>query len=131
MVEIDRFKFEDKDFDFPIYNKNPYIPKWGWVVLFVTFLIGTLLSLSSNILFTILGCIVYIVPVLYFLKWDYNSIFKRPSSKDILLVVALFIGYFVYAILMGMILKQFGIVSSETVAPESVTVMIILIGFNI
>ena len=29
MTEIDRFKFEDDGFDFPFYNKNPYIPKWG------------------------------------------------------------------------------------------------------
>jgi len=123
MVEIDRFKFEDKDFDFPIYNKNPYIPKWGWVVLFVTFLIGTLLSLSSNILFTILGCIVYIVPVLYFLKWDYKAIFRKPSRRDILLAVALFIGYFVYAMVMEAILKQFGIVSNGPISQESVTVM--------
>lgn len=29
MSNIDWFKFEDKDIDFPFYKKNPYIPKWG------------------------------------------------------------------------------------------------------
>lgn len=123
MAEIDRFKFEDKEYDFPFYNKNPYIPKWGWIVLFITFLIGFLLSLSSNIIMAILCCIVYIVPVLYFLKWDYNAIFRKPSRREILLAVALFIGYFIYAFVMEAILKQFGIVSSGPINPESVTVM--------
>ena len=26
MTALDRFKFEDGDFDFPFYNKNPHIP---------------------------------------------------------------------------------------------------------
>lgn len=66
MVEIDRFKFEDKDYDFPVYNKNPYIPKWGWVVLFVTFLIGTLLSLSSNFFYNIRLYSVYCSSIIFF-----------------------------------------------------------------
>ena len=40
MAETDWFRFEDKDYDFPFYNKNPYIPKWGWIVLFFIFPIG-------------------------------------------------------------------------------------------
>ena len=93
MVEIDWFKFEDRDYDFPFYNKNPYIPKWGWIVLFLVFFIGFFLSISDKVYFAILGCIVFIVPVLYFLKWDYKAILRIPSSRDLLLVVALFVGY--------------------------------------
>ena len=55
MTETDWFKFEDKDYDFPFYKKNPYIPKWGWVVLFLAFLIGFFLSVSVKIHFSILG----------------------------------------------------------------------------
>ncbi len=125
MAETDWFKFEDKDYDFPFYNKNPYIPKWGWIVLFFVFLIGFILSISDKIHFAILGCVVLIVPVLYFLKWDYNAIFRIPSRRDVILVVALFAGYMVYSIAMGAILDQFGIVSSGTVNPESFNVMTI------
>ena len=124
MAVIDRFKFEDEGYDFPFYNKNPYIPKWGWVVLFVAFIVGTVLAvITEKLPLIILGCIVFIVPVLYFLKWDYKAIFRMPSRKDFLLIVALFVGYIVYGMVMGMILKQFGIVSPGTMDSESVTVM--------
>ena len=123
MVEIDWFKFEDRDYDFPFYNKNPYIPKWGWIVLFLVFFIGFFLSISDKVYFAILGCIVFIVPVLYFLKWDYKAILRIPSSRDLLLVVALFVGYMIYAIVIGAVLDQVGIVSSGTVDPGSLGVM--------
>ncbi|WP_407423539.1 type II CAAX prenyl endopeptidase Rce1 family protein [Methanobrevibacter sp.] len=124
MTVIDRFKFEDEGYDFPFYNKNPYIPKWGWVVLFVAFIVGTVLAvITQKLPFIILGCIVFIVPVLYFLKWDYKAIFRMPSRKDFVLIVALFVGYIVYGMVMEMILKQFGIVSPGTMGSESVTIM--------
>lgn len=119
MTETDRFKFEDKNYDFPFYNKNPHIPKWGWIVLFLAFLIGTLLSISTKTHFTILGCIILIVPVLYFLKWDYKAIFRMPSRRDIVLIIALFAGYIIYSIIMDTLLSQFGIVSGGTVDPHS------------
>jgi len=124
MAVIDRFKFEDECYDFPFYNKNPYIPKWGWVVLFVAFIVGTVLAvITEKLPLIILGCIVFIVPVLYFLKWDYKAIFRMPSRKDFVLIVALFVGYIVYGMVMEMILKQFGIVSPGTMGSESVTIM--------
>ena len=123
MAETDRFKFEDKDYDFPFYNKNPYIPKWGWVVLFFAFIIGFILSISPKLHFAIFGCVLLIVPVLYFLKWDYNAIFRMPSLRNIVLVVALFAGYLIYAFAMDIILSQFGIVTSGTVDPEAIDVM--------
>ena len=127
MAVIDRFKFEDEGYDFPFYNKNPYIPKWGWVVLFVAFIIGTVLAvITEKLPLIILGCIVFIVPVLYFLKWDYKAIFRVPSRKNLVLIVALFVGYIVYALIMEMILKQFGIVSSGPMDSNSITVMTLI-----
>ena len=127
MTVINRFKFEDEGYDFPFYNKNPYIPKWGWVVLFVAFIAGTLLAvISENLPLIILGCIVFIVPVLYFLKWDYKAIFRMPSRKDLVLIVALFVGYIVYGMVMDIILKQFGIVSPGTMGSEPITVMTLI-----
>ena len=124
MTVIDRFKFEDEGYDFPFYNKNPYIPKWGWVVLFAAFIVGTVLAvITQKLPLIILGCIVFIVPVLYFLKWDYKVIFRMPSRKDLVLIVALFVGYIVYGMVMEMILKQFGIVSPGTMGSEPVTIM--------
>lgn len=126
MTEIDRFKFEDDGYDFPFYNKNPYIPKWGWIVLFFTFILGMVLSISSHLPVSILCCVVFIVPVLYFLKWDYRAIFRMPSRKEILLAVALFVGYMIYATIMEVILGQFGIVSSGTVDVNSIDAMTLI-----
>lgn len=122
MTVTDRFRFEDKGYDFPFYNKNPHIPKWGWIVLFFAFIIGFIFTISSKIHFAILSCVVLVVPVLYFLKWDYKAIFRMPSRRDILLAVALFAGYMVYAFVVDLILAQFGIVSSGLIDPASVTV---------
>lgn len=132
MAALDRFKFEDGDFDFPFYNKNPHIPKWGWVVLFIVWFMGFFLAVSDKLHFALMGCIVLIVPVLYFLKWDYKAIFRKPSRRDLLLVVALFAGYMIYSLAIGMVLEQIGIVSSGTVDPTSVGAMILVITvFNV
>ena len=84
------------------------------------------MSISDKVYFAILGCIVFIVPVLYFLKWDYKAILRIPSSRDLLLVVALFVGYMIYAIVIGAVLDQVGIVSSGTVDPGSLGVMTLI-----
>ena len=126
MVEIDWFKFEDKDYDFPFYDKNPYVPKWGWIVLFFVFLVGSVLTISEKLSAAILCCIVFIVPVLYFLNWDYKAIFRKPSGRDILLAVALFVGYMIFAMIMSTILEQVGIVGGGLVEEGSVTIMTII-----
>lgn len=95
--------------DFPFYKKNPHVPKWGWVVLFILIFIGLFLSVGSKIYFSILSCIIVVVPVLYFLKWDYNAIFQKLSRKDVALAFVLCIGYIIYATLMGDFLHYFGI----------------------
>ncbi|RAP43402.1 MAG: hypothetical protein BZ135_09385, partial [Methanosphaera sp. rholeuAM6] len=97
--------------------------KWGWIVLFFAFFIGFFLAVSDKIHFALLGCIVLIVPVLYFLKWDYKAIFRMPSRRDIVLIVALFAGYMIYSFAIDPILSLFGIVSSGTVDPASISVM--------
>ncbi len=126
MSEIDWFRFENKDRDFPFYNKNPYIPKWGWIILFFAFIIGGILVMSNKVEISILSCIVFIIPVLYFLKWDYKAIFQKPSLRDIGLAVALFIGYIIYSIILSTALEPFGIVSSGLIEKESVTVITVI-----
>ena len=126
METIDRFKIEDKELDFPFYRKNPHIPKWGWIALFFTLIIGLILTMSTKLPIAILSCIVLIVPVLYFLKWDYKAIFQKPKLKDIGLAVALFAGYILYSLLMSILLEQLGIVSSGLIEEGSVTIMTII-----
>ena len=93
---------------------------------------GFFLAISDKLHFALMGCIVLIVPVLYFLKWDYKAIFRKPSRRDLLLVVALFAGYMIYSLAIGMVLEQIGIVSSGTVDPTSVGAMkLVITVFNV
>lgn len=126
METVDWFKFEDNDRDFPFYKKNPHIPKWGWIVLFIALVMGLILMMSPHLHIAILSCIVLIVPVLYFLKWDYKAIFQKPKPKDVALAVALFLGYIVYALAMSTLLEHFGIMGGELIEENSITVMTLI-----
>lgn len=123
MSNIDWFRFENKDLDFPFYKRNPHIPKWGWIVLFFALFFGLIFTSSSNLLVDILGCAILIVPVLYFLKWDYKAIFQNPRLKDVGLAVALFVGYIVYSIVVSMLLENFGIIGGNLVEPSAINFM--------
>ena len=112
MSNIDWFRFENKDLDFPIYKKNPPVSKSGWVVLFIALFVGYFFIAGTSIFSGIIACVVLIVPVLYYLKWDYKAIFQKPSAKDVALAVALFVGYMVYSIVLGAIISNFGLVSA-------------------
>lgn len=105
MSGVDWFKFENKNLDFPIYKKNPYVSKSGWIVLFIALLVGYLFTGESDVVSGILACIVLIVPVLYFLKWDYKAIFQILSARDVALAVELFVGYMVYSFVLSIILS--------------------------
>ena len=122
MTEISWFKFENKDLDFPFYRKNPHIPSGGWIVLLIAMLFGMILMGSSRIYIVIPSTVVIIVPVLYFLKWDYKAIFQKPSLRDVGLAVALFVGYMAYSIVMGLILNQYGIFGGTLVEPSTISI---------
>ena len=121
ITNIDWFKFENKDLDFPIYKKNPHVSKSAWVILFIVSFLGLMLSISSNLLISILSCAIILIPLLYFLKWDYKAIFQKPKLKDVVLAVALFGGYMIYALLVGSVLEFFGIMGGELVSDFSLS----------
>ncbi len=129
MLDIDWFKFENKNLDFPFYKKNPYLPKWGWIVLFFCICLGFLFqlveasdfpSMVKALVLGFFGCCIMIVPILYFLKWDYKAIFQKPSLRDIALALGLFVGYLIYALCIGSVLDMIHI-SSPVLVNESTT----------
>ena len=113
MSDVDWFKFENKDVDFPIYRNNPHIPGRGWIVLFISLLAGYIFVQGLQIQDGIMACIILIIPVLYYLKWDYKAIFQKPALKDVALAIGLFIAYILYAYIMAVILSNFGIVGDS------------------
>ncbi|MBR0270618.1 MAG: hypothetical protein IJQ68_01280 [Methanobrevibacter sp.] len=123
MSEISWFAFENKDLDFPIYKKNPHVPKWGWIVLFIALFVGFLFQMGSSIFSAILACLIPLIPLLYFLKWDYKAIFQKPKLSEVGLAVALFVGYIVYALVIGTLLEGVGITGGDLVDSATLTVM--------
>ena len=99
------FRFEDEGRDFPYYKHNPKISKTAWIVLLLTvpiaYLVYAIVGLKNEILGSFLFCIVMLVPLLYFSKWDYSLIFRKPTRREIKLAVLLFIGYMIYALALG------------------------------
>ena len=123
MSNIDYFKFENKDLDFPVYKKNPYIPKSGWIVLIIAMIVGFLMQgLSGNeMIDSILFCFIVLVPLLYYLKWDFKALFQKPKAKEIGLAVALFAGYLIYSFAMGSVLDYFSLTGTSTLEGISIT----------
>ena len=50
-----------------------------------------------------------LVPLLYFLNWDFNALFRKPSLKDIGLAILMVFVYVFYSTLMGYIFQFMGL----------------------
>ena len=124
MSNIDYFNFENNDLDFPVYKKNPHIPKRGWVVLLIAMFVGFMMQslVANEMIGAILFCFIVLIPLLYYLKWDYNALFQRPKAKEIGLAVALFVGYMIYSIIMGSVLDFFSLTGTSTIDGATLTV---------
>ena len=123
MSEIDRFKFEDKERDFPIYKENPPISKKAWVVLLFLTLFGVLFGGGSGLADSIIICFIMIAVLLYFLKWDVQAIFQKPKIKDIALAVGLFVCYMIYAFIMSTLLEQVGLTGGNLVDQSTISII--------
>ena len=55
-MEDNYFKFENRNFDFPFYNKNPEIFKFAWLVMLIAFVVGHISYVLINSRFdTLIG----------------------------------------------------------------------------
>lgn len=103
------FKFENNKRDFPYYKHNPELSKTAWFVLLlmvpVSFLVYTLLSEKSEIIGSLAFCLVLLIPLMYYSKWDFSLMFYKPTKSEIKLAFLLFIGYLIYATVVGEILE--------------------------
>ncbi|MBR6993823.1 MAG: hypothetical protein IKH85_07095 [Methanobrevibacter sp.] len=112
------FRFEDEGRDFPYYKHNPKISKTAWIVLLLTvpiaYLTYAITGMENEILGSFLFCLIMLVPLLYFSKWDYSLIFRKPTRREIKLAALLFIGYLIYALTIGVFLDMIGQGSTST-----------------
>ena len=125
MSDVEYFNFENKNRDFPIYKKNPHVSKLGWIALFFACIFGFLIQgiPDSELAGAALFVAVILIPLLYLLKWDYGTIFQKPKLKEVGLAIALFVGYIIYAGLIGSVLDYFSMMGTPTVSETSITVM--------
>lgn len=128
MQNLDYFNFEDEDRDFPFYKKNPHIPKTGWIVLLLSVFISFIaMSICDNeIIGGLLFCLIPLVAVLYYLKWDYTTLFHKPKRSEIKLAIILFVGYLACALIISSLLEFLSLSGSNIVSAGSVTLIMLL-----
>lgn len=112
------FKFEDTTRDFPYYRHNPRIEKMDWIILLLTipisFFVYGIVAIESETIGSILFVLILLLPLMYFSNWDFSLLFHKPTKSEIKLAVMLFVGYMIYAILVGEVLEVFGQASAAT-----------------
>lgn len=124
MSNVDWFKFENKDYDFPFYNNNPKISKIGWLVLFFALFVGIFLQVipESELLGEFLFCAVPLIAVLYYLRWDIKAIIRKPKAKEVGLAILLFVCYIIYTIGTDPFLSMLGLVETPPVDLNTITI---------
>lgn len=113
LCDIMKFLEFDDTRDFPFYRHNPRISKSGWFLLLlsvpIAYLIYALAGEVSEIIGSILFCLVMLIPLLYFSGWDYSLMFRMPTKNEIILGVLLFVGYMIYSTVVGLSLDMVGL----------------------
>lgn len=113
LCDIMKFLEFDDTRDFPFYRHNPRISKSGWFLLLlsvpIAYLIYALAGEVSEIIGSILFCLVMLIPLLYFSGWDYSLMFRKPTKNEIILGVLLFAGYMIYSTVVGLSLDMVGL----------------------
>lgn len=107
---MDFFKFEDEGADFPFYNDNPKLSLLGgFILIFSIFLAFIPYYLNIPYIGPFLFALIMFVPLLYFLNWDFNALFRKPSLKDIGLAILVVFVYVFYSTIMGYIFQFMGL----------------------
>lgn len=118
----------DESRDFPFYRYNPRISSGGWLLLIlsvpVALLVYALVGFESEIIASVLFCLVMLIPLLYFSKWDYSLMFRKPTKNEIILAILMFAGYMIYALCLGSVLDMVGLGGVEASSAEEVGVTI-------
>lgn len=118
----------DESRDFPFYRHNPRISSGGWLLLILSvplaLLVYALVGFESEIIASVLFCLIMLIPLLYFSKWDYSLMFRKPTKNEIILAILMFAGYMIYALCLGSVLDMVGLGGVEASSAEEVGVTI-------
>ncbi|WP_162685876.1 hypothetical protein [Methanosphaera sp. BMS] len=81
---------------------------------------------DNKIIDGLLFCLIPLVAVLYYLKWDYTAPFHKPKRSEIKLAIILFVGYLAYALIISSLLAFLSLSGSDIVSAGSVTLIMLL-----
>lgn len=68
-------------------------------------IIGGFSEFAGSIFF----CFTMLIPLLHYSNWDYSLFLRKPTKNELILAVLMFIGYMVYAIVVGGVLDYFAL----------------------
>ena len=80
----------------------------------ISFAVYGIVSLDSEMIGSILFVLILLIPLMYYSNWDFSLIFHKPTKSEIRLAILLFIGYMIYAIVVGDYLEVIGQASTAT-----------------
>lgn len=106
------FRFENENEDFPFYNDNPKLTKNQWMTLIIGVLV-TIIFLAWPIsmpqyINSIILFLLMIIPISVVSRGKLGYLFKIPKKRDILLIIILYIGYYLYVFVVGILLYKYG-----------------------
>ncbi|MBQ6444030.1 MAG: hypothetical protein IJJ11_05035 [Methanosphaera sp.] len=81
---------------------------------------------DNEIIGGLLFCLIPLVAVLYFLKWDYIALFHKPKRSEIKLAIILFVGYLAYALIISSLLEFLSLSGSNIVSAGPMTLLMLL-----
>lgn len=117
------YRFENENMDFPFYNGIPMLSSKDWLFLLagVLVFIATLIipaNIDDNTTSLIL-CLSVLLPLAYVCRGRFELLFRKPERKDIKIIIACLIAYFIYSIVMGILLENLGLAPTTNAAVES------------
>lgn len=123
------FNFEEKDCDIPFYNGIPELSKgkWGLLVLgLILFfaLIGVPIDISDTV-FSILMCLVLLIPTLIALNGNWSLMFKKIRRSDLKPIIIAVVIQLVYSFLILYVLEYAGMTSSSPASTETASTTLI------
>ncbi len=120
MSNVDFFEFEDKNIDFPYYNKKNAYGKNSLIIILSSLFLFVFLILGPIKFFEgqeqIILFLITIIPLLLLTKCNLGLFFRKISLNDIRLIIVSYIGYKIYYLI---VYELFQVTNYVTTSAES------------
>lgn len=129
------FFFENRDYDIPFYRNNPKLTQKNLIILLAGLIIAAATPFiipigQYHIPKAIIITLATLIPVAYTLKGNLETIFRAPTTRDILPIIFGVIFYMALSILASSTLAALGVptITDKSLSPElSISLLIMII----